>query len=45
MRDGGKGADQKSAIWNILEFENRTLYFFTHTLQNTLNHPKKLRVK
>ena len=45
LKDGGKGTDRKSAIWNILEFENRTLYFFTHTLQNTLNHPKKLRVK
>ena len=45
LKDDGKGIDQKSAIWNILEFENRTLYFFTHLLQNTLNHPKKLRVK
>lgn len=44
MKDGGKGADRKSAIWDILEFENRSLYFFKHLLQNTLSQPKKLRI-
>jgi hypothetical protein len=44
MKDGGKGSDQKSAILNILEFENRSLYFFKHTFQNTLPQSKKLRI-
>ena len=45
IKDGGKRADRKSAIWNILEFENRLLYYFTHILENTLEKPKKLRIK
>jgi len=47
MKDGGsKGADRKSAILEILEFENRSLYFFKHDLlQNTLPQVKKLKVK
>ena len=44
MKDGGKGSDRKSAILNILEFENRSLYFFKHTFQNTLPQSKKLRI-
>ena len=45
MKDGGKEADRKSAISNILEYENRLLYYFTHILENTLEKPKKLRIK
>jgi hypothetical protein len=45
MKDGGKETNRKSAIWSILEFENRVLYFFKNILPNTLKLPKKLRVK
>ena len=45
MKDGGKEMNRKSAIWNILEFENRVLYFFKNILPNTLKLPKKLRIK
>ena len=40
LRDGGNGVDQKSAIVQILEFENRKLYYIcndSHNIPNTIN--------
>jgi hypothetical protein len=27
MKDGGKGTERKSAIFEILQYENRSMYF------------------
>ncbi|UZO18751.1 uncharacterized protein OCT59_010063 [Rhizophagus irregularis] len=43
--DGGNGKERKSAIVNILEHENRLLYFNIHDEIDSIQLPKRLRVK
>ncbi|PKC54470.1 hypothetical protein RhiirA1_477258 [Rhizophagus irregularis] len=43
--DGGNGKERKSAIVNILEHENRLLYFNIHDEIDSIKLPKRLRVK
>jgi hypothetical protein len=42
MKDGGKGAERKSAIFEILDYENRLMYF---TRKDTArNYPKPHKI-
>jgi len=38
MKDGGKGAERKSAIFEILHYENRLMYFAQKG--TTVKYPK-----
>ena len=40
MKDGGKGIERKSAIFEILYYENRSMYF---TQKNTVDKYPKLQ--
>ena len=44
-KDGGVGKGRKSAIVNILEYENRVLYFNNHNMVDLIRLPKRLRIK
>ncbi|PKC62344.1 hypothetical protein RhiirA1_397698 [Rhizophagus irregularis] len=44
-KDGGTGKGRKSAIIDILEYENRLLYFKNHDEIDLIQLPKRLRVE
>ena len=44
-KDGGIGKGRKSAIVDILEYENRVLYFTNNNEIDLIQLPKRLRVK
>ncbi|POG61943.1 hypothetical protein GLOIN_2v1786003 [Rhizophagus irregularis DAOM 181602=DAOM 197198] len=43
--DGGVRKGRKSAIVNILEYENRVLYFNNHNMVDLIRLSKRLRIK
>ncbi|GBB95970.1 hypothetical protein RclHR1_26510001 [Rhizophagus clarus] len=45
MKDGGKGAERKSAIFEILHYENRSLYFTQKDTANKYPKPQRIRDK
>jgi hypothetical protein len=44
-KDGGTGKGRKSAIVDILEHENRVLYFNNHSEIDSIQLPKRLCLK
>jgi len=44
-KDGGTGKGRKSAIVDILEYENRLLYFNKHSEIDSIQLPKCLCIK
>lgn len=44
MRDGGKGVDRKSAIFEILSYENRELYYDCKSTLNLTSKPQYLHI-
>jgi hypothetical protein len=45
MKDGGKGADRKSAIFDILYFENRSMYFAQNSTSSLVPKPQYIHIK
>lgn len=45
MKDGGKGTERKSAIFEILYFENRSMYFAQKSTFNSVSKPQYIHIK
>jgi hypothetical protein len=45
MKDGGKGMERKSAIFEILYYENRSLYFTQKSTFNLISKPQYIHIK
>ena len=45
MKDGGKGVERKSAIFEILHYENRLLYFAQKGTIDKYSKPQHIHVK
>jgi hypothetical protein len=45
MKDGGKGIERKSAIFEILYFENRSMYFAQKSTFNSVSKPQYIHIK
>ena len=45
MKDGGKKKPQSSAIVEILQHENRTLFYNHNNTPLNYKHPQKIRIK
>ena len=45
MKDGGKGAERKSAIFEILHYENRSMYFAQKGTIDKYSKPQNIRIK
>ena len=45
MKDGGKGAERKSAIVEILDYENRIMYFIQKDTVEKYSKPHKIHIK
>ena len=45
MKDGGKGTDRKSAIFEILSYENRLLYFAQKSNSDQVYKPQYFHIK
>ncbi|GES84262.1 hypothetical protein GLOIN_2v1778530 [Rhizophagus clarus] len=45
MKDGGKGAERKSAIFEILHYENRSLYFTQKDTADKYPKPQRIHIK
>ncbi|CAG8723262.1 35782_t:CDS:2, partial [Gigaspora margarita] len=45
MKDGGNGAERKSAIFEILCYENRSIYFTQNPTTALVSRPQRLHIK
>ena len=45
MKDGGKGIERKSAIFEILYYENRSMYFTQQSTFNSIPKPQYFQIK
>jgi hypothetical protein len=45
MKDGGKGVERKSAIFEILYYENRSMYFTQQSTFNSVLKPQCFQIK
>jgi hypothetical protein len=45
MKDGGKGVERKSAIFEILHYENRSMYFAQKGTTDKYSRPQHIHVK
>jgi len=45
MKDGGKGAERKSAIFEILHYENRSMYFAQKDTIDKYSKPQHIHIK
>lgn len=45
MKDGGKGAERKSAIFEILHYENRLMYFTQKNTVDKYPKPQHIHIK
>ncbi len=45
MKDGGKGVERKSAIFEILHYENRSMYFAQKGTIDKYSKPQNIRIK
>ena len=45
MKDGGKGAERKSAIFEILHYENRLMYFAQKGTTAKYPKPQYIHIK
>jgi hypothetical protein len=45
MKDGGKGAERKSAIFEILYHKNRSMYFTQKNTADKYPKPQNIHIK